>query len=399
MATTQLFTFQDAAEHLWDTFNPAVKPPTGRELRMAKRAVIDAYRKLPMDAHWLYYQRRMIVTTEAEYAAGTVVYDHTGGSYERMVTLTGGTWPTNAARGVLYFNGANYPIESRKSNTVVTLGTNMNPGADVSSTTYTWYRESYPLPVNFRKLYSLMDTTDGSFLYPLENTDPSDALMRSRILRGGSTNRPQWYAVRNDGDYIGSMSILFGPAPSSARTYDMIYEIAPRELRTYKSAAGTVSVTAGSTTVTGASTAFSSFHVGSIIRFTTSTSDEPTPMMGGIDGTDNPFIAQRMITAVSSATSLTIDAAVSATTAISSAKYTISDPVDLEVHAMLPYFLRLAEYEYAVLNKREDWKKREAWKQRALLEAMAADVRSNEIQCGRQEGFIVAPWGEVDSTP
>lgn len=75
------------------------------------------------------------------YNTGTVSYDHTGGSSERLVTLSGGSWPawldTDCA---LTIAGVRYAIASVNSSTVLQLGADSstkaanNPGSDVGST-------------------------------------------------------------------------------------------------------------------------------------------------------------------------------------------------------------------------------------------------------------------------
>ena len=393
MASTPLVTFQDSCEHLWSVFNPATKAPTGRELRLAKAAVINSYRKMVNDYHWTYYKRRLQIATEANYSTGTVVFDLTGGASERLVTLTGGTFPTNAARGTIKISGAHYPVETRESGTTLTLGVNGKPAADVASTTYEWYRDAYPLPVNFRRMDQLMDVAN---LYPLAYVSPEEWLQYTRHFSGQTISRPEWYTIKNAGDYIGSLSIVFGRAPNTARAYDVIYEAVPRELKTYLSNAGTFSCTATSTTVTGVGTAFNTKMIGSIFR-ASDTSTAPTGVMGTVDGTLNPYDSQRIITAVSGTTGLTLDGALSSTVSYSGDAYAVSDPIDIEVNTMLSYFQRLTEAEYSKLAKRDDWQEHAAMAKEELMFAMSNDVRSTTIESGMlvEEGHYHSSWGDV----
>lgn len=82
-----------------------------------------------------------------EYTTGTIIYDHTGnGSGERVVILTGGTWPALAAtNGRISISGTWYDVAARVSDTVLQLnsGASNNPGSDVGSTTYTFRGEPY----------------------------------------------------------------------------------------------------------------------------------------------------------------------------------------------------------------------------------------------------------------
>lgn len=68
------------------------------------------------------------------YSTGTVAYDHTGGANERQLTLSGGTWPTWAKLpGRVFINDDWYALNTRVSDTVVTLTSGDNPGSDIAA--------------------------------------------------------------------------------------------------------------------------------------------------------------------------------------------------------------------------------------------------------------------------
>jgi hypothetical protein len=390
-------TFQDACELVWHMFNPAVKPPTGRELNAARNAVIRAYRDLPQRHRWNYYARHGIITTTASQSTGTVVYDHTSGAYERMVTLTGATWPADAARGTVKIAGAYYDIEDYKSTAIITLSADTNPGSDISTgSSYTWVRDSYPLPVNFRRFLSLGETGTSATWNPLEYLSPGQFHDTVKSEGGGPADRPNYYTIRSSGDYVGALEIVFGKAPNAARTYDMLYEVSPRELTTYKYSTGTVSVAAGGVAVVGGSTVFNSQHVGAVIRFTESTSEEPTSPAGHVDGVCNPFLSQRVITAVADTTHLTIGSILSATTSLSSVKYVISDPIDIEPIVMRTAFETLCLANYAFVQKREDFKDLQSQAMQELILAMGQDSRSTQPRSGTEQPWFHSAIGEVD---
>jgi hypothetical protein len=319
----------------------------------------------------------MTVTTVAEQTSGTVVYDHTGGTYERMLTISSTTWPSNAASGCVKLDGSTYKIDERKSSTIVTLKEESNPGADVASTSYEWFIGQYALPWNFRRATPLTIMDESTVL---TYVPPSE--LQDRLLGEDSPGDPTWYTFRSSGDSYGVMYVDFAPPPSASKVYSFMAEVSPRDLRIAQDNTGTVTVSSGSTSVTGNGTAFSSFHVGSIIRFTTGDS-APTSVIGGIapagQGTDNPYFAQRRIISVSSATALTIDTAVSSSTNITAKKYEISDPIDIETGAMFNYFLRMAEAEFASMITAKDAMQRQAMLPQHLREAMAADGRSKDM--------------------
>jgi hypothetical protein len=95
---------------------------------------------------------------------------------------------------------------------------------------------------------------------------------------------------------------------------------------------GTISVSA--TAVTGVGTAFTSAMIGRYLRVGT-TSALPTGIIG-----DNPVYTEYKITAVGSATTLTLESAADTATTV---KYLIDDAVDIEQGSMLELFDRLCD--------------------------------------------------------
>ncbi len=115
-----------------------------------RRAVLAAYQDLGTISTWSYAWALTRVTTSPAYNVGTVVYLHTGGANERQLTLTTGTWPPWAAAGYVVIANVPYEIDKRISNSIVTLMPLSNPGADVASTTYTIFRDTYQMPPQHR---------------------------------------------------------------------------------------------------------------------------------------------------------------------------------------------------------------------------------------------------------
>ena len=87
MATQVVWTFSDVLDHLLDHMGGTSE---GRNVRMAKRSILSAYRNLSTATNWSYYYKRGRITTVAAYSTGTVAYDHTGGTYEKELTLSDG---------------------------------------------------------------------------------------------------------------------------------------------------------------------------------------------------------------------------------------------------------------------------------------------------------------------
>ena len=83
--TADLFTYQDALEHLEAHTLGGVMDSERRDFRSA---FLGAYSDLASRYDWLYYHTEHEIRLEATYSTGTIAYDHTGGSNEREVTLS-----------------------------------------------------------------------------------------------------------------------------------------------------------------------------------------------------------------------------------------------------------------------------------------------------------------------
>lgn len=386
MSVIEIYTFEDVVEHVLDMYDI---DSTARNRRQARRALLRAYRDLPQMRSWTCFSRQAVINTVASYSTGTVEYDHTGGTYERQLTLTSGTWPTWAAMGRVLISNVSYTIDERKSGTVVTLTENSNPGQDVAAgETYEIFRESYPFPNNFRKIIQIMDTEDQKVVPIVDDLFQHTA--SNSTYRSPGT--PWIAALRNDGEAYGTLSLVFSPPPSTARTYDVIYEAKPRDFtvgsETYT--AGTITTSAGSTTVTGSGTGWAaSIHQGGILRVSSSSQRLPTSLVGNRqDNLLNPYVAQRTIVKVNSATSITVDASIDTT--YTGVMYTISDPIDLEATSMMTAFFRLVELELARLLTRADVPVREQSWVMALRAAMENDQRATRAFQTAYEPYVRA---------
>lgn len=379
------YTYQDAVDHVLDLFQMT---RDARNHRQARRAVQQAYRDVWNQHDWQYSHQRFSIVTTAAYSTGTVVYDHTGGASERLLTFTGATLPSDAAYGSIIIGDRHYEIDARLSDTTATLTESNNPGADVSSTTYTWYRDCYPLPVGTRAITRLVDVAGVAREVCFVPADEWLALTRGY----DTTGWPYFFTFTRDMNYTGRVCIRFGPPPSDSRTYDMFGIFGDgKMLKTEIASAGTV--TTSSTTVTGTGTAFASKHIGSVIRFGT-TAAPPTNMVGGLDfNDDNPFAAQRIVTAVASTTSLTINEAL--TTELTGVRYTISDLIDIDEPAMHTAFLRGLETEMSILlnQTQNSINQRQQRYNMALREARAADNRKR--YAGNQVVMTPVSLGDI----
>lgn len=362
MPAIQMVTLKDLIDYALDYLGGAASQEATRDVR---RAVRGAFREFCGAHRFNYFMAKGRIVTSASYATGTVAYTHTGGAFERLVTLTSGVWPTWADKGRLNFNSAVYDVGTRESDTQITLLATTNPGANVAAgTSYTLFRDSYALPndflagdqfINMSSAIPLTYVTPGDWLNYQRHTPPSVAAPRNYSIWGS----PDQYSILN---------AVFYPPPDSAYNIDFVYQRRPRPLVVEEYKDGTVSITANTSTITGTSTAFKSGHVGSIIRIGSAT-DYPT----GADGA-SPAQEERIITARASGTSLTVDEAI--TTAYSAVKYVISDPVDLEYETMLTALLRCIEKQSTLTRIMENDKEARAAYRDALILAREMDSRN-----------------------
>ena len=339
----ELFTYQDALEHLEaHTLGGAMDA----ERRDFRSAVLGAYTDLASRYDWLYYHTEHEIRLEAQYSTGTIAYDHTGGANERQVTLTGGTWPTNAIEGRIKIADVRYPIESRVSDTIITLPADINPGADVAAlTTYTWLRSSYTLPADFKD----MDPPHTENSYFNQKPVSLDSIMAFERHIRASSNPPRWYAIGPDPNLYGQMAMYVQYEPNEAEGLRFFYRRFPRPV-TYSGTEPAsytetlASNSAGQAVVNGATgTEFNSSMVGSVLRIGT-TSTKPTGKRGL-----NPFVEQRIIKSVASATQLTLDANLENAISVGT-KYVISDPLDLRP-TMIEPFLRGCEWKLSLSRR------------------------------------------------
>jgi hypothetical protein len=377
-----LTTFKDLCDRLYDY---AGANPASEAVRNVKRAALDAYRDLALAGPWTYYYQQGRIVTNADQADGTVTYDHTGGTYERMLTLSTGTWPDWAPFGVVQIGTGSYTVAEKKTATVLTLSSHSNPGADVAAgASYRLYRDTYPLPIDFRMGYAHhMQANWGGLHY----CHPSEWLAQREL--SGSIGTPYAYTVAGDDNYFGALALKLYPPPDDEYTLNFLYQRLPRQLRVDDYSAGTVGLTAGLLTLSGTGTSWSSRHVGCVVRVSLSDTDElPT----GPDGL-NPYAEERTVLAVDSATSIQVDAAWSQS--LSGVRYVLSDPADVEPGVMLNALFRGAEDQLGKQMRLRDRGDTAALYRQALLEAKAADSRVGVMRGVGWESASYRPFRQL----
>jgi len=177
--------------------------------------IYDGLRRVYAAHDWSFLHPLADVTTTAPYATGTVTVA------AGVVTLTGGTFPTWAAAGVLQVNNHYYSVASRDSATQLTLDTTSITIATASS--YQLARPEIPLDVTFD---SVANDSDLTYYPSPESWYPPvkwrhDATIRQLEGSNPEFSRPVFYSVRTStfDPTVGSRKVLaLYPAPDQVYT-------------------------------------------------------------------------------------------------------------------------------------------------------------------------------------
>lgn len=139
---------------------------------------------------WSFFKPIEDISTTAPYTTGTIA------ATDGVVTLTGGTFPSWAADGLLKAADSYYAIASRDGDTQITLE---NTSVDIDAgTTYELGRPEIPLSASFEAISNDSDLT----YYPEQNElYPPIRMRHDQAIRKWQQNdpyfdRPQFYSVR-----------------------------------------------------------------------------------------------------------------------------------------------------------------------------------------------------------
>ncbi len=346
--TATFLTMHDLLSHLRSSLGGASGDDKNDNFRQAIRDVFDDFFA---DSCWAEKKAVHRIQIQEAYSTGTLVFDLTGGASERLITLTNGTFPSWAAYGTLVIGNELYRVTARLSNTTLQLDETFCPTADVAAgTSYVLYQDAYLLPADYEGNYDLHSPDQWKRCW----IEPEDWVELSTQWRVGSDFR---YTILPDERTPGRWSLRFHGQPSQAASLTFLYEARRRtpvrDGTETESLAGTIAWTNGGTTITGTSTSFDDSMIGCVLRIGTS-AQHPTHAAGRY-----PYRGEHVISAVASATSLTLKTPVALTTA-SGIKYRVTDPVSLD--RMNHLALRKGtEAFYALLAGSSDSGKRSTW--------------------------------------
>jgi len=175
--------------------------------------VRDGLQRVYSAHEWSFFRPVAEVTTTAPYTTGTVAVA------AGVVTLTGGTFPSWAADGVILIDGSYYSVDTRNSNTQITLDATTVTVA--AGTSYSLARPEIPMDAAFDAVANDSDLT----YYPSAETwyppvrQRHDQFIRKMEQTNPEFNRPVWYSVRTTqfDATVGSRKVLvMYPTPDQA---------------------------------------------------------------------------------------------------------------------------------------------------------------------------------------
>lgn len=327
MALDDLYTRGDLVEFVTDRY----QAQGDRNIRFVRMACRDAYRDIPKFHTWKYLRRDFTFLTNEPYDTGTIAFDFTGGTYERQITLTTGTWPTWAASGVIRIDDTNYPVATRESNSVITLGADSNPGADVAaSTAYQLFQQDYLIPRNAGTIWRVTSASGPRELLPIDpSAQPATA---AGIATPGLS---QWYSalgtagIRN----LGRRAMRLFPPPNDAKVVAMSYDAYPRPwVMSTPYTLGTVAISSGGTTLTLTSGTWPTGIEGCLVRLSADSAIQALPT-----GPDGDFPAAFASVVRSRTSDTVVELWTAADKAYSGVTFTLDDPLEIETSAMWPW--------------------------------------------------------------
>lgn len=177
--------------------------------------------------HWSFLRPLSTLTTTASYNTGTIAIA------SGVVTLTGGTWPAEAADGEIGVSGNLYAVNTRDSDTQVTLDDltiDVTAGAE-----YTLGFYLYDLPTDFVDVFGPITYEPSTTTWHGEIQHVAEIDIRKRRQTIDYFGYPTIYAIRPKAlsQTTGTRyEIMLWPIPEDAWNLKYRYEAVPGDLTT-----------------------------------------------------------------------------------------------------------------------------------------------------------------------
>jgi len=306
-------------------------------LMMLRVAVSDAFEDLVNRTFWKYYNRRVVLVTDAIQSYEDAVYDSSANS----LTIASGTWPTNAIYGEIVRGTANrirHRVLTRTSGTVLVLAPETLPTASFTEDVE-WRRASYTLPYQIRRINAVIEE---SSLVEMTGISQNEMIRERRFNRTGSY--PLFYCIRESDSVRGAMEMEITPVPSSQTRLEILANFRPRPLQVFEVTGTDGSFSQNGTTFTSATASFTSDLVGCSLKVSSTAAlpkSKSTLVSSRVD-----YLYETTIEEVTSTTTLRVKDAFAA--AGSSKGYVISDIADVHRGTMLGALEALAWEKYCL---------------------------------------------------
>lgn len=320
---------------MWTTY-----PNGPREIALIKGAIQQAYHTLYSVRRWSWYNRRATIVTSAPIITGTISY--TASTRELNFSEDIGSFDGRFYR--IRIGSSSYGIDGAIGSSVGYLVENDAPVSNIASgTSYELYRAEYNLPTDFHQVINVYDSDNS---YPIRITDRSYTHVYD-ARQASTSSTPVMASISNTSNGYGIMSLVFSPPPSESRTYNILYRARPTPLELFEYKTGTVTTSLGSNFISGTGTVFTSFHELKVIRFSPNGSSFPSGLIGNDDDNYTIRAEEGFVDAVGDGTSITTVDEVGRT--LTDVKFSISDPVDIDLGVMKDAFLRCCEWKFSIL--------------------------------------------------
>lgn len=370
-------TLADLHEQLRRYIGNDTSPTKSAAVVAAAKAAIE---RIGVYHDWLFFQTWGRTVTVAPYSTGTVVFDFTGGASERLITLTGGTFPDWVSDGAtLSINNVPYDVDKLLSATTLTLKVNQTPGMDVAATAYNLYKARYDLPEDLAAIDRPI-LTSSTRIIPKCSLD--EFVMRRNFNE--SPAEPMMFAIATNS--VGRAQLLLWQAPDQVYSLEYQYKRKAAIPRLAEESRGKVALTSGVNTVTGTGTAFTEAMIGCVLRVSAN-NEVPT----GLDGT-KPYQSEYLIEGVTSATQMTIVGTADET--VSGRGLTISSRLDVDEGPMYQLVIRMGQKNLRISLRINNQNEEVGEYERAVQEAKTFDGQRYK---GRETAQRVIagtrPWG------
>lgn len=341
------------------------------------KAIQSAIQALPSKHRWNYYHRQSRFNASPE-VTFDITYDRTGGSSERLVTITSAhTWPEDATYGELLIGDISYRVHRRLSDTTATLAPGMERAEDYTGSAK-WQRRAYSFGREIRKIHYMHNLTTDR---PIGMLPPSRfAINQQNSYTAGLV---RYYSWQNHGSTFGSSEVVLYPPPASSDTYEVSAEVMPHIPTIHSVTGADLATTLGNSDVTSAGATFTDNLVGSVIRIAR---DSTIP----IGANSEDYFFEAFILSVDSSNQLTLSETLPST--LTNLGYLISSPVDIEASVLLEALEDEAFYQYCKNHSHEQIQTASSMAQKSLMEAMVRNER-NDIGMYAMGDYWMEPYG------